>query len=121
MAFLGLGEHIEKLVKDILGYVNTKIDHLQLIIIKKVTEEISKLLRAIAIGIVLIIFTGILSLAVALYLGEQLGTISYGFFIVAGFYFLILLILIIARKGLFNHRVLRKVSKEILDLRKTKF
>lgn len=86
-------ENIETLFETIKVYGKTNLDLLKLKAVDKIAETVSAAFTVIVIGIIMLIFFILLSIGIALLLGEILGKIYYGFFALAGFYLIIGLIL----------------------------
>ncbi len=98
-----------------IEFAKTGIELLKLRAIDKIAEAISSVLARIAAAVIL--FTGLMigSIGAALWLGELLGKSWYGFFIVAGFYFLLGLVMyFLLRKSIktsINNFLIKKVMK----------
>lgn len=69
-------------------YGKTTIELYKLKMLNSVTELVTSLVSKISVFIVFLLFVIILSVGIALFLGELLGKTYYGFFIVSGFYLL---------------------------------
>ncbi len=84
---------IEMLFEKAENYTKTSAELLKLNAIDKSADILSSLLSRLAIITVVALFTLLLNIGVALWLGEILGKSYYGFFIVSGFYLIITAIL----------------------------
>ncbi len=110
-----ISENITMLIEDTERYIETKTELWKLKAVDKSTEMAASVVSQLIIT--LTAFIGIIALntAIALLLGKWLGEAYYGFFIVAGFYFLLGLILYAARKSLiktpFYNAVVNKILK----------
>ena len=80
---------VDSLIERVKIYVETRIDLLRLKAIDKSSSFLSLLVSMIVVILMSFIFIMLLSVGVALLLGEMLGKTYYGFFIVAGFYLLV--------------------------------
>lgn len=89
---------IETLIDHVEDYVKTTLELYKLRAIKKTSAIISSIITAIFFFLVVILLLVILSIGVSIYLGEILGRMHYGFMIVAGFYAIVFIILLIIRK-----------------------
>ena len=67
-------------------YMKTSVELLKLKALDKSTDVISDLTSRLAVVVFIALFFLILSIGVALWIGEELGKSYYGFLIVAGFY-----------------------------------
>lgn len=88
---------LESLIDNIEDYGKTSIELLKLKSVDKAADVFSSLLSRIVIIVVVALFFLILNVGVALWLGDLTGKSYYGFFIVAGFYALIALVLLALR------------------------
>src|SRR5690625_221258 len=121
MAFSKVKEHYDELKKDLKLYLETKIEFLELRLLKKVTEIGSRILKFV-LGVVLLIFFLIfVSFGAAIWIGDYLGNMSYGFFIIAGFYLFILILILLFGKYFFRARILKSLSFKMIQIRKIKF
>ncbi|HEY0741162.1 MAG TPA: phage holin family protein [Chryseosolibacter sp.] len=104
---------VDSLISNLTGYVETRVELLKL----EAKEEISKQAsNAIVYGTVLFLFTLVLvffSVAIALTIGEHLGNFA-GFSIVAGFYLIIGVVVLLNRE-----KLLKSIEQKIaLKLKK---
>lgn len=110
---------IEMLIDKIEQYSKTTIELYKLKAIDKSTDVFASLASRIIIFIIIALFFIVLTMGVALYLGEVLGKTYYGFFAVAGFYGVVAIILFIIRKPYiektFNDYIINQIFKEKKD------
>ena len=110
-----ISENITTLIDDTGRYIQAKTELWKLKAVDKSTEMAASVVSQLII--ILTAFIGIIALntGIALLLGEWLGEVYYGFFIVAGFYLLLVLILYLARNSLiktpFYNAVINKILK----------
>jgi len=91
-------DSIKTLIDKSKDYLDTKIELTKLKTIDKSADVLSTvvvMVSMIFISFLLILF---LSIALAIMLGKMLGDYSYGFFIMGGFYAVILLVIYIKRE-----------------------
>lgn len=120
MSFSQVNLHFEELKKDLQGYINNRFAFLQLRALKKTTQITTRIIK-LSVGIFLFLFfLGMLSIGGAILLGEYYDNMSLGFFIVAGVYFVLLLIVLLFGKALFKATVLKKVSLKMIKVNKIK-
>lgn len=109
-----ISENITRLVDEAGSYIEAKTELYKLKAVDRITEistsVISKLLF-ILIGLIALMA---LNIGMALLIGEWLGRSYYGFFIVAGFYLLLGLILYMVRDRLIKRPIYTTVIKKIL-------
>lgn len=82
-------ENIEVLFENIKAYGQTNIDLIKLKAADKSAEIVSSAVSAVVVIVVMLLFVIILSVGIALLLGELLGKNYYGFFTLAGIYLII--------------------------------
>ena len=77
---------VESLIDRVKSYVETRVDLLKLKGIDKSSSFLSLLISMLVVILISFISVMLLSVGIALFLGDLLGKSYYGFFIVAGFY-----------------------------------
>lgn len=85
-------QHIESLFSETRDYLETRIDLYKLKAVDKSSDAISSLATKGVLLLLFCFFILALNTGIAFLLGEWLGKFSYGFFIVAGFYMILLLV-----------------------------
>jgi hypothetical protein len=95
-------------------YTRTSIELLKLKTLDVTSDFTSLLVSRLIVLIFLLIFVFMLTVGVALWLGDLLGKASYGFFIVAAFYGLIGVILYFPLGGYVKRRISDFIIKQIL-------
>ncbi len=88
-------KYIEPLIERVEAYSKTSIELVKLKTVDKVADGTSSLFAWLPIVIALILFFTILNFGLALWIGALLEMVYMGFFIVAGFYALVGIILFI--------------------------
>jgi hypothetical protein len=106
--------HFEKLTDNLKGYVNTRYEIIILKLTQKIADIGSQTIAIILIGLVLSMFLLFINISIALYLSSLLNNNYEGFFIVAGFYLLLLFIFIIGKKRLILTPLRNLIVKQIL-------
>lgn len=86
---------VEGLLQKAEQYGRTSVELLKLRSLDKVTEAASSLISRFVLAIVLSLFILTLNMALALWLGEVLGKHYFGFLVVAGFYGLFAIVLVL--------------------------
>jgi hypothetical protein len=77
---------IETLFERAEEYSKTTIELLKLNAVEKTTDIVSSIAVALATMVAALLFTLMINIGIALWIGKLLGGAHYGFFIVAGFY-----------------------------------
>lgn len=106
---------IESLFKKTGDYVETRIDLLKLQAVDKTSEVTSSFVSNIVIGVLGIMMLSIFNIGIAFYLGEVLGKVYYGFFLVSGFYLLLAVLLYVFRKDWLKGPVQDKMIQKLLQ------
>ncbi len=77
---------IESLLERAVEYVKTSFELVKLKTLDKASDVVSNLIPHAIVMVLVVIFMLFFNLGLALWLGEILGRIYFGFFVVAGFY-----------------------------------
>ncbi|HPE77537.1 MAG TPA: hypothetical protein PLC80_15700 [Draconibacterium sp.] len=88
-------KYIEPLIESIEAYSKTGVELVKLKTVDKVADGTSSMVAWLPVIIALILFFIIINFGLALWIGSMLEMIYMGFFIVAGFYALVGIILFI--------------------------
>lgn len=100
---------IESLFTRLEAYSKTTIELSKLKLLETTTIIVTALVPRLSVIIMLSLFALVLNIGIALYLGELLGKVYYGFFIVAGFYLIAGIVL-----HLFLHKWIKKPLSEFI-------
>ncbi len=106
---------IESLFKRTGDYVETRIDLMKLQAVNKTSEVTSSLVSNFILLLLGIITIMLLSTGLAYYIGQVLGGIHYGFFIIGGVYLLLAVLLYTFRKDWLKTPVQDKMIREMLN------
>jgi|SRR5579863_2561668 len=90
---------IETLIKKSGEYLETKIELTKLKAVNTSSDVLSTLIYLILKILIIFLFIGFISVAIAILISKTLGEYYLGFSIVAGFYLIVLLIVYIQRKN----------------------
>lgn len=96
-------------------YINTRIDLFKLKSINKASSIFSMAVAVILLIGILMLVVLFLSIGLAMYLGKILGAFHYGFFIVAGIYFVVGLFLFSFRKVLLKTPFSNWLIRNLMD------
>ncbi|RKS93992.1 hypothetical protein BC952_1853 [Flavobacterium limicola] len=86
---------IEMLFKRAEDYTRTTVELTKLHAVDKAADVMSSLISRLAVSIVFAMFALLANIGLSLWIGELVGKLYYGFFIVSSFYLLIAIILYI--------------------------
>ena len=107
-------DNIESLFEKTGDYLETRIDLYKLKTVDTSSDLISSLVSKVIVLLVFAIFTIIVNVGIALFLGELLGRSYYGFFVVAGFYLITGLIFYSMRRKWFKEPIADSLIKKLL-------
>lgn len=102
---------IESLFERAEAYGKTSLKLIKLKAIDKSSELLSTIMSWLIVVIVAALFFIILNIGIALWLGEILGKIYYGFFIVAGIYAVLGVFFMLWAKKYINNTIISKMLK----------
>ena len=106
--------HIEDFVSKAGDLAETKVELWKLRAAGKISETISSLISVIAIAILIAVAITVVSLGIAFWIGSEMGKVSYGFFIVGGFYGVAGLLVYLFRKKWIKNPVSNLVIDKII-------
>ncbi len=107
-------ELIDELIDKGHDYGKTTLNLIKLRALDKTSDVLSNLISWLPVFIAATLFFLILNIGIAIWLGELLGAIYYGFFAVAGFYALLALACFIFRKSLLKNPLNDSIINQIL-------
>ena len=104
-------EEIEDIKKDIQEYIEVKLDMFKL----QSAENISRVISNVAVAAIMVLLASLillfLSFAAGYFMASVLNSNELGFLCVAGFYLLLLLIILIFRKRIIDRPVIKSVIR----------
>ncbi len=107
------GQLFNQLKDDVSTYLELKLKLFKL----KTGERIARLIAVLSHGLILILlaffFILFLFLALGFFLGEQLGSLSLGFSIVAGLYLVLFVIIILSRNWI-QHKIINTILEALM-------
>ncbi len=117
--FLAMNDNIATTIEDLLDkagdYSKTSIQLLKLKAIDKSAGIVSSLAAKTTVIIIVAMFILTASIAIALWAGEKLGKMYYGFLCVAGFYAISAILLYIFREQWIRQPVSNSMIKKLLQ------
>lgn len=105
---------IESLLKSAADYGKISYELAKLKTIDKISNVVSSLILGAIVFLILMTFLLFLNLGVALWLGDILGNLFYGFFIVAAFYGIMALVVHFSMCDQIKKRILDYIIKQAL-------
>ena len=88
---------LDKILESLTGYFDSKIQLVKVELREEASEFISKFIVFVIIALLLMSFVLFLSISAAFWLGDKTGNISAGFAIVAGFYLILSVTLLLLK------------------------
>lgn len=88
------------LLEKVENYAKTTIDLIKLKAVDKLSVVVSNVVYGVILALLVFFFLLILNLALAFWVGNLLGETYLGFFAIAGFYVLLIIIILIFKKQL---------------------
>lgn len=106
---------VEDLGKEAAEYIDLKVDDLKLRTAKGLSMTLSKLLYLLSVLFVVTIALTAIAFGGVMWLGELIGSYAGGALIVAGFFLIVLAVLILLRKRLFRDTFVPLFAKLFFD------
>ena len=88
---------IEVLFERVEDYTRTTIDLVKLNAVDKTADVLSSLLSRLTVSIVFVMFGFLVNIGLSFWIGELVGKIYYGFFIVSSIYLVLAIVLYIVK------------------------
>lgn len=111
---------IEVLFEKVESYTKTSLELYRLKAIDKITDVFASIASRLIVAVIVALFFILISIGLALYLGELLGKDYYGFFALGGFYALIAIIITMNRRAWLeiklNDYMINQIFKEKEDV-----
>ncbi len=102
------------LLERIESYSKTTIDLIKLKAVDKLAKIVSNVVYGVLLSLFSFFFLIILNLALAFWLGDLLGKVYLGFLIVAGFYVLLIIILVLFKKQIIKSPITNTIVTKFL-------
>lgn len=107
---------IGKIITNITEYIEVKTEQVKLKVVARLAKLLSGALSLSFLAMVGLFFAFFLSFAIAFSINEALDSASVGFYIIAGFYFLIIIVtFILVKKGKVQNwleKLILKISEQ---------
>jgi hypothetical protein len=107
-------EHIESLFANAGEYLENKAELWKLKAIDKTSEAVSSIVEKLIIVFIGIIFFILFNIALALLIGYWLGNSFYGFFVLAGFYGIVGLIIHLSSEKIIKTPITNSIIQKFL-------
>ncbi len=107
-------ELMDELIEKGQKYGLTSLHLLKLRTLDKAADVLSNVVSWLPLLVAVTLFILILNIAIAIWLGDILGKMYYGFFIVAGFYAIFTLLCFFFRKSMLKYPLNNLIINEVL-------
>ena len=105
---------IEKLIERVEDYGKTTAELIKYKVVDKTSDIVSSLASKLIIFAVVALFAFIINIGLSIWIGEMLGKIYYGFFVVAGIYLLVILIIYASHEKLIKIPTKNSIISQML-------
>lgn len=106
---------VEALFEKTTDYLEARIELVKLQAVNKITDVLSSLVSRLIIMIIIVFMVVVLNTGIAIWLGDMLGKMYYGFFCVAGFYLLLVIVLAAGRRSWLKRPFSNKLIRKMLN------
>lgn len=106
-------DKIEELIENLKQYILNTIELFKLEAIDRSSAIVASLISKVIIGLIILLFAFFMSLGICFYLSELFDNNYLGFGMVAGFYLLLGIILMIGRRKLLINPIHESMIKEV--------
>jgi len=107
--------NLEDIVNSTVDLVETKTEIWKLKAVGKISDTVSSIISIIAVVLLAGVSITILSFGVAYWIGNELGNLHYGFFIVGGFYAIVGVLLYFLRERLLKTPISNLIIDKITE------
>lgn len=115
MAFERISANLERLNENIRSFSKSSAEYYKLDLFDKVMKGATSLVNVLVIGFLSFFFLLFISIAASVWISNAIGVPSSGFFIVAGFYLLLILLMKFVGNPMIKKKMLIKVSRKFFN------
>jgi len=120
MALSDISKHINELQNNIQSYSSSMLEYYKLQYFKSLAKGSSKFTKLLIFGSIFLFALGFISIGFSILIGEALESLAFGFFIVGGIYFVMLLVFFIFGQKYIDKIMLKEYSKMFFNQNKIK-
>jgi len=110
-----IGDNVDEMNDNIQAYIKSTMEYYKLDIYKKSMKGVVSATRTLLLSGFALLVLFFISFAVAVLIGEEVGSPSVGFFIVGGFYLLVMLLIGLFGRKAIERIILKSTSKNIFN------
>jgi len=107
-------ELIEDLFEKVEAYIKTNVELIKLRTIDKLSAVIASLASGVVLLILFSFFFLMVNIVLAIWLGQAMGQVYYGFFLIAGIYALLSIILFMVRNSIIKNPIINSIISQFL-------
>ena len=107
--------HIDRLIDHLVGFIETRIEILKLDAKEEAVRVIAKLLTIAVIVLFGTLFFIFLSVAIAIFLNQIMGSAYMGFVVLAGFFFLLWMSVLIIKKTKWYNDQITAITDRLVE------
>ena len=107
-------ELIEDLFEKVEAYIKTNVELIKLRTIDKLSAVIASLASGVVLLILFSFFFLMVNIGLAIWLGQAMGQVYYGFFLIAGIYALLSIILFMVRNSIIKNPIINSIISQFL-------
>ena|SRR6188472_4413290 len=107
-------ELIEDLFEKVEAYIKTNVELIKLRTIDKLSAVIASLASGVVLLILFSFFFLMVNIGLAIWLGQVMGQVYYGFFLIAGIYALLSIILFMVRNSIIKNPIINSIISQFL-------
>ena len=115
MAFERISANLERLNQNVKALGQSSAEYYKLDMFGKVMKGATSTVSMVVVGFLSLFFILFLSIAFSVWISDVIGVPSSGFFIVAGFYFLLILFMLLYGRKMIRKKMLMKVSRKVFN------
>jgi len=109
---------IHKLKEDLKAYAEARFRLIKFIVVDKIAEGVSGIFYSLLILMVVLFFLVFSGVAAGIYIGDLVHSRALGFLIVAGFFLVLVSLIVLLKKSMIRSPLENRMIKEILDPKK---
>jgi len=118
MALIDISKHINELNDNTQAYINSKFEYYKLQYFKKLTKGSSKFIKLLIFGSIFLFCLGFISTGFSILIGNAIGNLAYGFFIMGGIYIVVLILFMVFGQNYIDKIMLKEYSKMFFNQNK---
>ncbi len=107
--------HIDRMIDHLVGFLETRLEILKLDFKEESVRVIAKLLTAAVIVLFSTLFFIFFSVAIAIILNQALGSEYLGYVIIAGFFLLLLISVLIIKQTQWYHDKITAITDQLVE------